>query len=220
MSPSSRPRARKGEGDRLREEILRATERLLIKTGDQEAVSVRAIAQAVGVTPPSIYLHFSDKTELIFAVCTRHFLALDAAIEEAAAQATDPLDELRARGRAYVRFGLDHPEQYRILFMSKPSAKPEQWSAEQMADNAAFTHHLDAVRRAADADGLAPDVDVSLVAIGLWAAVHGIVSLLIAQPDFPWPDADDLVDHMLSTQARGLSSGVGEPLRDQAAPLR
>ena len=220
MSPSSRPRARKGEGDRLREEILRATERLLIKTGDQEAVSIRAIAQAVGVTPPSIYLHFSDKTELIFAVCTRHFQALDAAIEDAAAGATDPLDELRARGRAYVRFGLDHPEQYRILFMSKPSAKPVAWSAEAMADNAAFLHHLDAVQRAVDAGGLGADVDVTLVAIGLWAAVHGIVSLLIAQPDFPWPDVDDLVDHMLSTQARGLASGVGEPLRHEAAPLR
>ena len=220
MSPSSRPRARKGEGDRLREEILRATEQLLIKTGDQEAVSIRAIAQAVGVTPPSIYLHFSDKTELIFAVCTRHFQALDAAIEDAAAGASDPLDELRARGRAYVRFGLDHPEQYRILFMSKPSAKPVAWSAEQMADNAAFLHHLDAVQRAVDAGGLGEAVDVSLVAIGLWATVHGIVSLLIAQPDFPWPDVDDLVDHMLSTQARGLGSGVGEPLRHEAAPRR
>ena len=201
-----RPRARKGEGERLREEILRATERLLIKTGDQEAVSIRAIAQAVGVTPPSIYLHFADKTELIFAVCTRHFQALDAAIEDAAAAATDPLDELRARGRAYVRFGLEHPEQYRILFMSRPSAKPDQWSAEQMADNAAFTHHLDAVQRAVDAGAVRSSVDVGLVAIGLWAAVHGIVSLLIAQPDFPWPDVDDLVDHMLSTQAGGLAS--------------
>ena len=207
MTDSRRPRARKGEGERLREELLIATERLLIKTGDQEAVSIRAIAQAVGVTPPSIYLHFADKTELIFAVCTRHFQALDAAIEAAAADATDPLDELRARGRAYVRFGLEHPEQYRILFMSKPSAKPDQWSAEEMADNAAFTHHLDAVQRAVDAGGLGGEggVDVGLVAIGLWACVHGIVSLLIAQPDFPWPDVDDLVDHMLTTQAKGLA---------------
>jgi len=213
-SPSSRPRARKGEGERLREEILRATEELLIATGDQEAVSIRAIATAVGVTPPSIYLHFADKTELIFAVCTRHFQALDAAIEEAAATASDPVDELRVRGRAYVRFGLEHPEQYRILFMSKPSAKPDEWSAEQLADNAAFTHHLQAVQRAVDSGALASGADVALVAIGLWAVVHGIVSLLLAQPDFPWPDVDALVDHLLSTQARGLAaSGGGEALR-------
>ena len=200
-APSRRPRARKGEGERLRDEILKATERLLIKTGDQEAVSVRAIAQAVGVTPPSIYLHFADKSELIFAVCARHFLALDEAIESAAIGASDALDELRLRGLAYVRFGLDHPEQYRILFMSKPSATPEAWTGEVMLENAAFNHHFEAVQRAF------PDApDPHLVAIGLWAAVHGVVSLLISQPDFPWPDVDALVDHMLRTQAKGVAA--------------
>jgi AcrR family transcriptional regulator len=194
-----RPRARKGEGERLRDDILRATERLLIKTGDQEAVSVRAIAREVGVTPPSIYLHFADKTELIFAVCAQHFEALDAAIEAAAVGAADPLDELRLRGKAYVRFGLDHPEQYRILFMSRPSAKPDDWSDDVMLENAAFSHHLEAVQRAfPDAD------DIQLVAIGMWAIVHGIVSLVIAQPDFPWPAVDALVDHMMATQAHGI----------------
>ena len=206
MTGSRRPRARKGEGERLRDEILRATEALLIKTGDQEAVSIRAIAQRVGVTSPSIYLHFADKTELIFAVCTRHFVALDDAIEAAAAGAADPLDELRERGKAYVRFGLEHPEQYRILFMSKPSAQPTAWSADELAENAAFAHHVEAVQRCVDAGLLDDDADPVLVAIGLWVAVHGIVSLLLAHPDFPWPDVDVLVDHVLSTQARGLAA--------------
>ena len=202
-SPSAapRPRARKGEGDRLREEILEATERLLIRTGDQEAVSIRAIATAVGVTPPSIYLHFADKAELIFAVCAQHFVALDEAIETAALGATDPVDELRLRGKAYVRFGIEHPEQYRILFMSRPSSMPDAWTPETMLENAAFTHHLEAVQRAF------PDVaDAYLVAIGLWATVHGVVSLLISQPDFPWPDLDALLDHLLDTQGRGIAS--------------
>ena len=197
-----RPRARKGEGDRLREEILQATERLLIRTGDQEAVSIRAIAKAVGVTPPSIYLHFADKAELIFAVCAQHFVALDEAIETAAAGAADPLDELRLRGKAYVQFGIEHPEQYRILFMSRPSSMPDAWTPETMLENAAFTHHLEAVQRAF------PDLaDPYLVAIGLWATVHGVVSLLISQPDFPWPDLDALLDHLLDTQGRGIASG-------------
>ena len=197
-----RPRARKGDGERLRDEILRATEQLLIRTGDQNAVSVRAIAEAVGVTPPSIYLHFADKNELIFAVSTEHFLALDAAIESAALTATDPMDELRVRGLAYVRFGIEHPEQYRILFMSRPSAVPEGWTPDTMLDNAAFSHHLEAVQRAF------PSVaDPYLVAIGFWASVHGVVSLRISQPDFPWPEVETLVDHMLATQARGIAAG-------------
>ena len=200
--PTRRPRARKGDGELLRGEILRAAERLLIKTGDQDAVSIRAIAAAVGVTPPSIYLHFADKTELIFAVCALHFSALDEAIETAASAAKSPMEELGLRGRAYVRFGLDHPEQYRILFMSKPTATPEEWSGEAMLENAAFNHHLEAVQRA-----LPNASEPYIVAIGLWAAVHGVTSLLIAQPDFPWPDVDVLVDHIRATQVKGIAAG-------------
>ncbi|HVM51858.1 MAG TPA: TetR/AcrR family transcriptional regulator [Acidimicrobiales bacterium] len=209
-SPARRPRARKGEGDRLREEILQATERLLVRTGDQDAVSIRAIADVVGVSPPSIYLHFADKSELFFAVSARHFLALDEAIESAATAATDPIDELRLRGRAYVRFGLDHPEPYRILFMTRPSAQPATWTSDAVLENAAFAHHVDAVQRAIDAGAFPGDVDAFLVATGLWAAVHGVVSLLITQPDFPWPDVEVLVDHMLATQANGVAGG-GRP---------
>src|SRR5207248_11518684 len=115
--PPRRTRARRGEGELLRTQILDAAERLLIETGSEEAVSIRRIAEAVGVTPPSIYLHFADKDELIFAVCERQFEALDRVMDEAVVGIEDPLEELYARGKAYVRFGLDHPEEYRILFM-------------------------------------------------------------------------------------------------------
>jgi AcrR family transcriptional regulator len=53
-SPSRRPRLPKGEGRQLRDEILAVAERMLLETGSQEAVSIRAVADAVGVTPPSI----------------------------------------------------------------------------------------------------------------------------------------------------------------------
>jgi AcrR family transcriptional regulator len=119
-----RTRARRGEGERLREEIIAAAERLLIRSGDAEAVSIRAVADAVGVTPPSIYLHFTDKIELLFAVCARHFQALDHYMEKAVAGVDDPVEPLLRRGRAYIRFGLENPEPYRILFMSKPGATP------------------------------------------------------------------------------------------------
>ena len=118
-TPSRRARARRGEGPRLREEILAAATRLLVETGDEEAVSIRAVAEAVGVTPPSIYLHFADKTELIFAVCEEQFRQLDAEMAGAEAGAADPLEALRRRGQAYVRFGLGNAEHYRVLFMYK-----------------------------------------------------------------------------------------------------
>jgi AcrR family transcriptional regulator len=198
-----RKRAPRGQGDRLREEILAAAERLLVERGDEEAVSIRSVADAVGVTPPSIYLHFADKSELMFAVCERQFERLDRVTEEAAAKSDDPLESLRLRGKAYVRFGLENPEHYRILFMGKPKATPEGFDEERLRMAASFDHLVGAVQRCMDA-GAIPPSDPFFVALGMWIAVHGLTSLLIAKPDFPWPGAEDLVDHFCSVHVAGL----------------
>jgi AcrR family transcriptional regulator len=210
----SRPRSRRGEGDRLRDELLEATERLMIDTGDADSVSIRAIADAVGVTPPSIYLHFPDKESLILAVSERHFETFDSAIEEAGASTEDPVESLRRRGRAYVRFGLENPEPYRILFMTRGSAD-RRLEALSGAGARAFQHLVDAVQRAIDA-GAFRSVDPMLAATGVWTAFHGITSLLISMPAFPWPDVDALVDHACDIQNRGLSQPVHEDEGDSA----
>jgi AcrR family transcriptional regulator len=201
-----RPRARRGDGERLRAEILAATERLLIQTGDQEAVSIRAIADAAGVTPPSIYLHFADKNELLAAVCELRFNDLDRCMEEAAARVSDPLEALWARGRAYVRFGLDNPEHYRILFMTRPVAGAAPSDLDRLPGLRAFGHLVEEVAHCIDAGALGPG-DPFLIATNLWTGVHGITSLLIARPDFPWPDAEALVDHLVAVNTRGLAPG-------------
>ncbi len=197
-----RPRARRGEGPRLRDEILDATERLIVETGDADAVSIRSVAGAVGVTPPAIYLHFADKADLLFAVCERNFALLDAAMEEAAADASDPVDGLLCRGRAYVRFGVAHPEQYRILFMNPPSASPPRSQDPEVVGGDAFAHLVEAVRRCVDAGAISGDP--MLASFTVWSAVHGITSLLIAKPEFPWPPPDVFVEHVVRTQLEGL----------------
>jgi AcrR family transcriptional regulator len=208
-----RKRAPRGQGERLREEILEAAERLLVETGDEEAVSIRAVAEAVGVTPPSIYLHFADKTELIYAVCEKNFAEFDRFIEEVAGDVADSLGALRRLGRAYVQFGLDRPEQYRILFMTPP---PEGWSADRILENAAFGHLLGAVQAGLEAGVLAPANPV-LISLGLWAAVHGVTSLLITKPEFPWPDVDQLVDHVVLMCVDGLATPSAKA-RGRVAP--
>ena len=199
-TPTHRRRARRGEGDRLREEILDAAERLLIERGSEDAVSIRAIADAVGVTPPSIYLHFGDKEELFVAVCDARFEELDRRSEEAAAGATDPMDEVRRRGEAYIRFGLDNPEQYRILFLNP---QPDTKSADQVEKWACLQHMVEAVARAMDTGMIAP-ADPFFVTLELWAAAHGLTSLLITKPNVPWPPVDDLVSGLLDMCGLGL----------------
>lgn len=199
--PVRRTRARRGEGERLREEILEATSKLLVTTGDREAVSIRAVADAVGVTAPSIYLHFADKAALIQAVCERHFAELDRCIEAEVAGTDDPSEQLRIRGRAYVRFGLEHPEQYRILFMTRQETvdAPDEHLLKACGFNALTTN----VARAMEAGAIGAG-DPVLVATGLWTLVHGITSLAISMPHFPAGGLDRLVDHLLRVHARGL----------------
>jgi AcrR family transcriptional regulator len=199
-----RHRARRGEGARLRQEILAAATRLLLETGDEEAVSIRAIAEAVGVTPPSIYLHFADKTELIWAVCEEQFRKLDQEMAAASAGVNDPLEALRRRGRAYVRFGLQNAEAYRVLFMHHYKEVPETVDPKELRDSATFMHLVEAVQRCMEA-GAIRRADPLQIAIGLWAMVHGITSLLISHPGFPWPDSPErLADRLVGDHLEGL----------------
>lgn len=202
-SSPRRTRARRGEGEKLRAQILEAAERLLVETGDEQAVTIRSVAEAVGVTPPSVYLHFADKDDLLFAICERHFAELDRVTQEAAVGSDDLLESLALRGRAYIRFGIEHPEQYRILFMRKPSHTPKDFQSDRLRDAASFDHLVEHVSKCVEA-GLI-EGNPLLVSLGLWAAVHGLTSLLISKPEFPWPDVDVIIDQVCRTQINGLA---------------
>jgi AcrR family transcriptional regulator len=172
-------------------------------------VSIRAVADAVGVTSPSIYLHFEDKGELLYEVCQRHFRALDERMVAAAARTDDPLESLLRRGLAYVSFGLENPEHYRILFMAREDELPGR-AGKELEDSASFAHMVSAVVRCMDAGVMRRD-DPRTITIGLWATAHGLTSLFIAKPNFPWPDRLALAERVLRTHCVGLVGEGGDP---------
>ena len=192
-----------------------AATRLLFEAGDESAVSIRGIADAVGVTPPSIYLHFADKDELILEVCREQFRMLDEHIEAATAGIEDPIQAMRACGRAYVDFGLSNAEGYRVLFMGRwdPGDKGKIVEPGQV-ELAAFVHLVQNVERGMRQGRIAPAAP-ELVALGLWATAHGFTSLLISHPGFPWPpDRSAMIDRVLE---QGLTGVVSRP--PGASPL-
>lgn len=200
--PRRRP-ARRGEGERLREELLAAADRLLLREGDADRVSVRAVAAEAGCAPGAVYLHFADRQELLFSVCERHFAELSRRVA-AAEPHDDPVEALAAMGRAYVEFGTSHPEAYRVLFMTP--AAPVEFTDERVAPAAAFGHLVAAVERCIEDGRFTRTDDAWLVATGLWTGVHGVTSLLIAKPAFPWPPLDELVTHVVEVATRGLTA--------------
>lgn len=201
----SRRRAPRGQGATLRGEVLAAAMDVLRETGSEEAMSLRVVAQRVGVSVPSIYLHFSDKQALLDAVCGEVFEQLHVALRQASAASGDPLQALRNQGVAYLRFALANPEHYRLVMMTNPSSDDP---SEEIASGA-FGHLLDGVRACLQVGVL--DGDPVELALLLWAGTHGLASLMIAKPLFPWPDPDVFFDRMVTSLGMGLAASSRLP---------
>jgi AcrR family transcriptional regulator len=194
----------------LRGEILRAAKQLLGETGSEDAVSIRAVAELAGVTPPSIYLHFADKEALLDAVCADVFGDLDRAMQRAAVKAGDaPLERLRAQGRAYVRFATSRPEHYRLATMS---VRTGMGDLDDVLASSAFGHFVATIAACQEA-GIFLEGDPIPIALDLWAAAHGVAALLIAKPYLPWGDVEARVDAVLrsSVVGRAVCDRLGDP---------
>lgn len=203
-----RRRAPRGSGDQLREEILDATTDLLLKTGHAKDVSIRAVAQRVGVTPPSIYLHFADKDALLDAVCARYFEKLDEEMQEAAADAGSAIEVLRAQGLAYIRFARETPELYRIATMGE--GRPGS-DVDMTLNTSAFEHLRNSVEQLM-AEGVFPPGESTTTALELWTAAHGVAAMLISRPYLPWGDVEEFADRMLRAVVAGqIVSGAMGP---------
>jgi AcrR family transcriptional regulator len=190
----TRERSRRGEGERLRTEIVAAAERLL-RSESVEALSLRAVAREVGVSAPALYLHFADRRALVWAVLEHQFAELTTAATSGMTSATntsaepaDPRGRLRGWCLAYCRFGLANPGHYRAMF--------ESWAAERVDLPLAELpgHDLwQSLLGAVAACGV-PDSERDELGILTWAGLHGLVSLRINKPSFPWPQIERLVD--------------------------
>ncbi len=193
---SRRPRNPQGTGGRLREELIAAAARLVARTGDEEALTLRAVAREAGVAAPSVYLHFASKDDLIWAVVAAHFEELRRAIVAARATESDPVARLRAGCLAYCRFGLERPGAYRVLFQTPRGIVSDQ-PPDQFTGGEAFATLLNGIADCIDA-GLAPPGDPTRIATTVWAGLHGIVSLRLTLPGFPWwPPEAAMVDDLL-----------------------
>jgi AcrR family transcriptional regulator len=202
-----RRRAPRGSGEQLREEILDAATELLLETGHAKEVSIRSVAQRVGVTPPSIYLHFADKDTLLDAVCARYFEKLDEEMQRVAADQPSTVDVLRAQGLAYVRFALKTPELYRIAVMGESR---EGSDVDVSLNSSAFVHMRTTVEALIAEDIYAPG-DATTLALELWAAAHGVAAMLISRPYLPWGDAEGFTDRVLRSVCIGqiVSGTIG-----------
>src|ERR1700684_1932545 len=103
----------------LRERILDAARRIVMREGFA-SLSMRKIADAIEYSPATLSLHFASRDEIAQALCAEGYAQLLETFVPLA-QIADPAERLRALGRAYVAFGVAHPQTYRLIFMEDPS---------------------------------------------------------------------------------------------------
>jgi AcrR family transcriptional regulator len=193
-----RTRARKGEGHRLRGELIAAASDLLDELGDPNQLSMRAVAAAVGVTPTSIYRHFADKQALLVAVLNDRWAEIHDLLVGAAGEAADPFDALRRFCLAYLRFAEERPGHYRVLF-SAPAPAGITDDPREHPGAPTFFALVEIVQRCLDAGAPAEQSrDSWFLALQVWLSGHGLVDLRIGRRfPFPWPPAEVLLDAVL-----------------------
>lgn len=204
LRAGGQPRSRRGQGDRLRAELVAAAGALLAEAGSPEEVSLRHVAEAVGVTAPSIYRHFPSKEALLLAVVEEQFAEFRQLLIDAAARGgSDPFAALREAGRAYLALGRDHPAQYRVLFgpiggailgFSGDAAPAPGQFPETDPGQASFLTLVGLIKRCLAAGPGGARFDPFEVAVETWAFVHGLVDLSTSHAGFPWPAMDSVID--------------------------
>ncbi len=205
-------RKKRGEGHTRREEILQAAKELFLEQG-YDSTTIRKIADRVGVSAPALYLYFQDKEQMILALCDQTFGHLIESVGEIEKSVADPRDRIRQFGEAYLRFGLKHPDEYRLIFLGTNIPESVRKVGHRMptddptrpgVNGSIVFQRLVSVLVEAEASGLKLNYPADTCAELCWMGIHGLASALILKPEFPWSNRDLLINGMLDMVLKGI----------------
>ncbi|MFC4086952.1 TetR/AcrR family transcriptional regulator [Amycolatopsis samaneae] len=181
-----RERNQRGQGERLRIEILETASVLLNELGAAEGLSLRAVAKRLGIAAPSAYAHFRGKAELVEALADyerrRIWDHMDAAVESAGPH---PRERLRAAVHALAMFLLRNPGAHRVLLQAHRTID------DAPGENSPTLERLAAQLRACEEAGLTIRLPVARAAVLL--AVGGPSAAQMALPRLPVAEAEAAV---------------------------
>jgi len=182
--------------DALRRQILDAAREAFVRHG-YEGVSMRQVAEKVGCSHGNLYLHFKDKEALFDSLVEESFEQFADGLRKVpeSARRGDPVEFIRKMGRAYVEFGLANASVYEFAFMMRRPGinKP----------GVTYDRLRSLVKRCIDEKRFRR-MDIDAASQSLWAAAHGITSLLIHRPTYPWADRDTLIGQIIDAAVDGL----------------
>ncbi len=204
--------AERKERDRLkmRKLILDEAMKLFLKHGF-EKITIRRIAERIEYSPATIYLHFKDKDEILFALHHEGFEELYRRQQEVLA-IKDPLKRLRRHGELYLSFALEKPEYYDLMFIKRNPVRKIREKRKWDIGFRSYEFLRNNVEECMKA-GLLPRADVDAAAFALWAHVHGIASLIIRDRCIMFPE-----EHLQSLIKGALDFATNNLLKRKGVP--
>ena len=219
--PARHTQLRDRELQRRRSAMLSAV-RTLIRKGGVQAVTMRSVADAIGASTTMVYSLFPDKAALISHALERDFVQLSRRLLDAAGTSGTAAERLRRVSHAYASHALEHPLQYRLLFMEqRPLTTIENSGIEygNLSEDA-YALLCGLVQALASEQGRDLSAqEIQTAAQIIWEGVHGTVALRLSTDKDPWfqrlaldAHLDILLDVLLAGVAtRWASLPAGAP---------
>ena len=197
--------SRQGERrDQRRQSIVDAASHLFSSLG-YENVTLRAIAEELGYSHAALYRYFPDKSHLLAEICRETFALLVADFDAIAAATPDPLERLFQTSRGFVKFGLEHPQHFRIVFFG-----PEDRNGIRAGDyineigRPLFGRLIEIYKVCSASTGVSLD-DPLLDAQTWWYSIFGLTQVLITQGDLPNVSAPErVIERLIQVMWVGL----------------
>lgn len=186
----------------FRHRLCEVAQRLFAERG-VHGVTLRALADEAGCSRTTPYRYFKDKAEILAAVRARGFRRLADAVEEAARAERDPGRRLEALGRSYLRFAREEPHAYRVMYEISQQDEhryPELVKQVQRSQQPMLDTVEDCVRA-----GVVHGDPLNVVHV-LWAGLHGLNTLHLADKLHLGRDLDELSEVMVKSLGRAVAS--------------
>jgi len=194
----------KGDGHLRRAEILQAAERIFVAEG-YDGATIRKIADEVGVSSTALYMHFPDKSCILLEICQGTIRQLLERNSEIADKPMDPASRVKLMLESYMRWGLDHPNAYELVFSNVRHISAVMVDEATTADLGSQCYEIfSGVVREIAAEGRLRTGTADSAAQALWASCHGVVALMINRPNFGWAPTDELIEVTLDGLMYGL----------------
>ena len=179
--------------------------RTLVSSDGLDHLSLRRLAERLGVTAPALYAHIDDKDDILRAIADLGFRDLMSAY--AGIDSSDPCERLKSYSRAYVQLAMADPAVFQLMFLYRPR-EIELPDYDNVLDSAtsAFASPLATVTEAIETGAIHPDRDPLMTALVLWTTAHGVATVRMLGMGVDAPTADELTEVVIETTIAGLKS--------------